>query len=64
MKNSSNKADRKSRIKTQVENYADLLKSIFKKKNSMIFYIDKTKNTKTTNVEMILYFNFEIKVEN
>ena len=45
MKNSSNKANKKLKIKTQIENYADLLKSIFKKKNSMIFYIDEAKNT-------------------
>ena len=64
MKNLSNKIDKKSRIKTQVKNYADLLKSIFKKKNSIIFYIDEAKTTKTTGTEMILYFNVEIKAEN
>ena len=64
MENSSNKADKKLRIKTQIENHADLLKSIFKKKNSMIFYIDEAKNTETTDAEMILYFNAERKAEN
>ena len=64
MINSSNKADKKLRIKTQIKNHADLFKSIFKKKNSMIFYNDETKNTKTIDKEMILYFNVEIKADN
>ena len=48
----------------QIENHANLLKSIFKIKNSMIFYTDDAKNSKTTDAAMMRFFNAETKVEN
>ena len=49
------------KIKMQVEKDADLLKAIFKIKNSMIFYIDEAKNSKTTNAAIMQFFNVETK---
>ena len=46
IENLSNKLDKKLKIKMQVEKHADLLKSIFKIKNSMIFYTDEAKKFK------------------
>ena len=47
----------------QVEKYADSLKSIFKIKNSMILYIDETKNSETTNAVTVQFFNTETKAK-
>ena len=52
------------KIKIQIKNYANLLTSIFKIKNSMVFYIDEAKNFKTTNVAMMQFFNVETKATN
>ena len=61
----SNKLDKKKlKIKMQIEKHADLLKSIFKIKNSMIFYIDEAKNSKTTNATTVCFFNAETKAKN
>ena len=63
IENSSNKLDKKLKIKMQVEKHADLLKSIFKINNSMIFYIDKAKNSKTTDVAIVQFFNAKTKLK-
>ena len=57
MKNLSNELDKKSIKKMQIENFANLLKSIFRIKNSMIFYIDEAMNSKITKVAIIRFFN-------
>ena len=57
IKSSSNKVDKKWIKKMQIENYGNLLKSIFKIKNSMIFYIDEAKNSKITEVAIVRFFN-------
>ena len=48
----------------QIENHANLLKSIFKIKNSMIFYTDDANNSKTTDAAMMRFFNAETKAKN
>ena len=48
----------------QIENHANLLKSIFKIKDSTMFYIDKTKNSKTTNVATMRFFNLKTEATN
>ena len=48
----------------QIENHANLLKSIFKIKNSMIFYTDDVKNSKTIDAAMMRFFNAETKAKN
>ena len=48
----------------QIENHANLLKSIFKIKNSMSFYTDDAKNSKTTDAAMMRFFNAETIAEN
>ena len=48
----------------QIENHANLLKSIFKIKNSMMFYTDETKNSKTIDVATMGFFNVETEVTN
>ena len=48
----------------QIERHANLLKSIFKIKNSMIFYTDKIKNSKITDVATIRFYNVETKATN
>ena len=40
-------------MKIQIKNHTNLLKSIFKMKNLMIFYIDDAKDFKTTKVAMM-----------
>ena len=47
----------------QVEKRADLLKSIFKIKNSIILYIDEAKNSKTTDTTTVQFFNAETKAK-
>ena len=47
----------------QIENYANLLKSIFKIRNSMIFYTDNAKMFETTDVAMMRFFNAETKAK-
>ena len=64
MENSSNKIDKKLKIKMQIENHANLLKSIFKIKNSMMFYTDKAKNSKTTNAATRRFFNVKTEATN
>ena len=39
----------------QIENHANLLKLIFKIKNSMVFYIDGTKKARTTDAATIRF---------
>ena len=53
IENSSNILNKKLKTKKQIENYANLLKTIFKIKNSMIFYTDNAKNSNTTDVAMM-----------
>ena len=48
----------------QVEKHADLLKLVFKIKNSMVFYIDEPKNSKTTDATIVQFFNVETKAKN
>ena len=48
----------------QVKKHVGLLKSIFKIKNSMIFYIDAAKNGKTTGAAIVQFFNTETKSKN
>ena len=48
----------------QVKKHADLLKSIFKIKSWMIFYIDEAKNSKTTDAAIVQFFNTETKSKN
>ena len=64
VENSSNKSEKKFKTKMQVKNYANLLKSIFEIKNSMVFYTDGAKNSKTTGAVMVRLFNAETKAEN
>ena len=64
IENSSNKSEKKLKTKMQIENHANLLKSIFKIKNSMIFYTDDAKNSKTTDAAMMRFFNAETKAKN
>ena len=64
IENSSNKLDKKLKTKIQIEKYANLLKSIFKIKNSMIFYTDNAKNSKTTNAAILRFFNVKTKAKN
>ena len=47
-----------------VENYANLLKSIFKIKNSIVFYTDNAKKSKTIDATMMRYFNTGTKAKN
>ena len=63
IENSSNNLEKKSNTKNQIKNHADLLKSIFKIKNSMIFYTDDAKNSKITDVVMIQFINVETKAK-
>ena len=64
IENSSNKLNKKLRTKIEIENYANLLKSIFKIKNSMIFYTDDAKSLKTTDATIVRFFNVETKAKN
>ena len=64
VENSLNKLDKKLKIKIQVEEHADLLKSIFKIKNSMVFYTDGAKNSETTGAAIVQFFNAETKSKN
>ena len=48
----------------QIENYVTLLKSIFKIKNSMMFYTDEIKNSKTTEIATMRFFNVETEATN
>ena len=64
IQNSLNKLDKKLKTKLQIENHANLLKLIFKIKNSMIFYTDNAKNSKTKDATMMRFFNVETKAEN
>ena len=43
----------------QIEKHAKLLKSIFKIKNSMVFYTDEAKNSETTGAATVRFFNVE-----
>ena len=63
MKNSSNELEKKSIKRLQVENHAKLLKSIFKIKNSMVFYTDEVKNEDTTKVAIVLFFNVKTETK-
>ena len=47
-----------------MKNYANLLKSIFKIKNPMIFYTDNVKNAQTVNAAMTRFFNVKTKAKN
>ena len=62
--NSSNKLDKKLKTKIQIKNHANLLKSIFKIKNSMIFYTDGAKNSKTIDATIVRFFSAETKAKN
>ena len=62
--NSSNKLDKKVKTKLLVEKHANLLKSIFKIKNSMIIYIDEAKNSQTTDAATVCFFNAKTTVKN
>ena len=64
IKNSSNKSGKKLKTKIQIVNYVNLLKSIFKVNNSMIFYTDDAKNSKTIDAAMMRFFNAETKAKN
>ena len=64
IQNSLNKLDKKLKTKLQIENHANLLKLIFKIKNSMIFYTDNAKNSKTTDAAIMRFFNAETKAKN
>ena len=64
IENSSNKLDKKLKIKMQVEKHADLLKSIFKIKSSMVLYTDGAKNSETTGAAIVQFFNAETKSKN
>ena len=64
MKNSSNKVEKKLKIKMQVEKHEEILKSIFSIKNSMIFYTDGANNSKTTDAATVQFFNAETKAKN
>ena len=46
-----------------IESHADLLKSIFKVKNSMIFHIDEGKNSKITETAIVQFVNVETKTK-
>ena len=48
----------------QVKKHADLMRSILKIKNSMVFYIDGAKNSKTTDAAIVQFFNAETKAKN
>ena len=48
----------------QIENHVNLLKSIFKIKNSMTFYTDDAKNLKTIDATIVRFFNVETKTKN
>ena len=63
IENSSNKLDKKQKIKIQVKKYADLLKSIFKIKNSMILYINEATYSKTTDAATVQFFNAKTKAK-
>ena len=65
IENSSNKLDKKIlKTKKQIENHANLLRTIFKIKNLMISYTDDAKNSNTIDVTMMQFFNVETKAEN
>ena len=63
IENSSNKLDKKLKTKEQIENYINLLKTILKIKNSMIFYTDDAKISNTTDVAMVQFINIETKAK-
>ena len=63
IENLSNKLNKKLKIKIQIDKHADLLKSILKIKNSMIFYIDEGENSKTTDAATVQFFNAETKAK-
>ena len=63
MENSSNKLNKILKIKMQDEKHVDLLKSIFKTKNSMILYIDEAKSSKTTDAATVQFFKAETKAK-
>ena len=64
IENSLNKLEKKLKAKMQVKNHSNLLKSIFKIKNSMVFYTDGAKNSQTTDAAMVRFFHAETKAEN
>ena len=64
IENSSNKLETKLKIKMWVKNHANLLKSIFIIKNSMVFYTDGAKNSKTIGAAMVRFSNADTKAEN
>ena len=63
IENSSNKINKKLKIKMQIKNHANLLKWIFKIKNSMMFYTDEIKHSKTTEIATMQFCN-ETKATN
>ena len=48
----------------QIENYANLLKSIFKIKNSMVFYTDGARNSETIGAATVRFFNVNTEAIN
>ena len=61
--NSSNKLDKKLKTKRKLENHANLLKTIFKIRNLMVFYTDDAKILNTTGAAMVQFFDVETKAE-
>ena len=61
---SSNRIDKELKIKMYIKNYANILKSILKIKNSQVFCIDGAKNSKTPNVATMRFFNVKTKAIN
>ena len=59
-----NKLGKKLKTKIEVENHANLLKSIFKIKNSMVFYTNGAKNSEITGAAIVRFFNAETKAKN
>ena len=64
IENLSNKIDKELKVKMQIENHVNLLKSIFKIKNSMVFYIDGVKNPETTGAATVRFFNAKTEAKN
>ena len=63
IENSSNKLNKKLKIKLQIEKHIDFLKSILKTKNSMILLIDEAKNQKIIDAATVQFFNAETKAK-
>ena len=64
IENSSNKSEKRLKTKMQIRYHANLLKLIFKIKNTMIFYTDDVNNSKTTDAAMMRFFNAKTKAKN